>query len=135
MAKLTVITPWIGAGVAGNPYRPRLGADHPTASTQDITGQACANLIPSVNLHILEVECSDATATAIKGNTNYLVLTDGATLNDGATLSSGQASAARTWLQSKGITLADLTGRVAAGMTRKQVRDALKALALTWKRA
>jgi hypothetical protein len=135
MAKLTLITPWTGSGAKGNAYRPQFTEHYPGVGWTDITAQESKNLIPSVNLYILEVECSDAQATTIKADSRYLVLTDGVTLSDTATFSTAQVNAAKTWLTARGLTVADLVGKLTVGMTRKQVREALRDFARTWKKA
>lgn len=69
-----VVTPWTGAGTAGNPYRPKLATEYPAVTWDDITGQTTGQLIPAPNAYTLLVRCDGATLDTIEDDTDYVVL-------------------------------------------------------------
>jgi hypothetical protein len=57
-----ILSPWIGDGTpVSNPYRPQFSDDFPAVTWQDVTGTDAAQLIPPVNLLVLEIVTDEQT--------------------------------------------------------------------------
>ncbi|HNV10662.1 MAG TPA: hypothetical protein PKN27_04935 [Propionibacteriaceae bacterium] len=69
-----VVTPWVGTGAPGNPYRPKLGVEYPLIAWDDITGQSRDQIIPSPNAYTLLVRCDGDTLDTIEDDGDYVVI-------------------------------------------------------------
>lgn len=69
-----VLSPWVGEGTTSNPYRPQLSDDYPAITWQDITGTETAQLIPPVNVVILEIQTHEQTYQTIASDPAYTVI-------------------------------------------------------------
>jgi hypothetical protein len=71
MIRARILTPWSGTGKEGDPYRPQIGDDFKLATTQDVTGQPVASLLPTPNLHVVEITADETTFAAIVAHKSY----------------------------------------------------------------
>ena len=67
MIRAQILSPWVGDGTPEtNPYRPQFADDYPAATWQDVTGTPTANLVPPVNLLVLEIVTDEQTYSEIE---------------------------------------------------------------------
>jgi hypothetical protein len=71
---ITLLSPVVGDGTAGNAYRPLFSDDFPAASWSDVTGQDTANQPGDPSLEVIEVVTDDP--GAIYANDTYFVLSE-----------------------------------------------------------
>ena len=72
--KAQVLTPWIGDGLSTETAnRPKIVDDYLLNCT-DVTMQDSENLHPQPNMYIVQIECDQATLSAMEADSQYLVL-------------------------------------------------------------
>lgn len=74
MIRARILTPWIGTGQSGDPYRAQIAGDYALDTCVDVTGQPVVNLIPGPNLVTVEIKCGQAVYDAVAADPNYTVL-------------------------------------------------------------
>ena len=74
MKRARVLTAWTGNGSEASPYRSTLAGSHALVSCVDVTGQPAGNIIPSPNLHTVEIVCGDAEMAQIAADPAYSVI-------------------------------------------------------------
>lgn len=68
-----ILTGWTGNGYTV-PYHPQLSDDYVLSSWQDVTGQSASEIVPEVNLFIIEAVCDIGVLEAIENDQNYQVI-------------------------------------------------------------
>jgi len=71
---LTLLSPVVGDGTTGNPYRPQFGDDFPALSWSDVTGRATADQPGDPSLEVIEAITDDP--GSIYANDTYFVLSE-----------------------------------------------------------
>jgi hypothetical protein len=71
MPQANVVTPWVGAGTAMNPYRPQLHDDYPGLTWTDTTGLSAGQFALGGQTGSVNVQCSQATLDNIMANPTY----------------------------------------------------------------
>ncbi len=75
MTTAQILTPWTGDGrTLETAFRPQLMDDFKIDQYTDLTGQPNAQLIPSPNLLLVQVQVSPAVLAQIEANPTYLVV-------------------------------------------------------------
>ena len=71
---VTLLSPVVGDGATGNPYRPLFGDDFPALAWADVTGQATADQPGDPSLVAIETVTDDP--DAIYNDDNYFVMSE-----------------------------------------------------------
>lgn len=70
--RAVILTTWIGDGQSTQTARrPKIADDFRLQRCVDVTGQPAENLVPSPNLFVVEIECSDDVMAAIQTHPDY----------------------------------------------------------------
>lgn len=125
--KVWLLSPWTGNGAsARTAFKPLLVQAYSRITCTDLCGTPGPNLPCRPNLVLLEAECSQATLTSIRGDSRFLLLTDGPELP----LMPSELVSLRAFLTRSG-TPANQLDSATAGDSRRRHQHLLRQLA-TW---
>lgn len=132
MIQAEVLTSWV---IQNGAYVPKIAVDYGPYGLEachDVTGQAAAVLLPSPNVMIVNILCSEKEFDLIKADTGCCVIWSGG--DKESKMAGAELTAIKTWLKAQGfgtVQVADVAGAVLADRKREDVSQDIR----TWLKA
>jgi hypothetical protein len=69
-----ILTPYIGDGSDLEPYRPLVSDRYSVTAWTDVTGTPNTNIVPTVNLYVVQIVCDEPILDAIADDSDFAII-------------------------------------------------------------